>query len=160
MSRWQRCIADTENGTTTAIGVVEADERAAVSLTQDAHQGRKTHASVLRCVRTHGETDAVNPHAPLAGLVLAIDEVDTLHDGVDGRTRELIPEHVQADFLVLGVVGTNRLDDPFDRAGVGERVPGTQALENDATLFRRIRDPLSSVAGKHIRTLIVHDLET
>src|SRR5688572_28884250 len=102
----------------------------------------------------------MNAHPALAGRVLTIDEVDALHDGVDRRTRELIAEYVDADLLVFGVVSSNRLDDAFDRARIRERVPGAQAFDYRAALLRRVGDPLAAISRKHVRTLVVHHLET
>ena len=116
-------------------------------------------AGVLRSVGPYRETDSMNTHTTLAGFIIAVDEVNGLHDRVDRGPRELVTEHVQANLLVRVVIGTNGLDDALDRAGIREGVPGAQPLNHRAALRGRVGNPLAAVVGEHVDAFIVHHLE-
>src|SRR4030095_5481795 len=84
--------------------LVDPYEGTAVAFAKDAHQSRKSDARVLRCIRAHREADRMYPHAPLAGLVLAVDHVHRLHHPIDRAARELVAEHIETDLHVLRIV--------------------------------------------------------
>src|SRR5262245_17404727 len=80
---WQRgarhvCLAYLELRPT-ALGLLQANERAAVSRTEYSHQRGKADARVLGRVRPDRKADRVNAHAPIAGGIFAVDYVDAFH---------------------------------------------------------------------------------
>jgi hypothetical protein len=76
---------------------VQRNEGPAVSLAQEAHQGREADAGVLAEAglgEDRGEADGVDPHPAPAARVGAVEAVHGLQHPVDGVAGELVVEDV------------------------------------------------------------------
>src|SRR3954469_19845466 len=139
------CITNTK-GRPVSFRIVQANEGPTVLGTQDAHQRGESDARVLRRVGPHRKADRMNTYTPLARVVGAIEHIYAFHHGVDRGTGEFITEHIDADLLVLRPIGPDRLDDAFDRAGIRERIPTTNTIDDDLALLRCIWNPFATVS--------------
>lgn len=103
-----------------------------IVLSQLAHQGCKPNR-MLRdnpLAVLYWETDRVDAHAPRTGTIGTVEAIDGIDHGLNGTTREIIAEHIEADALIRGVEPANRRLDNFYRARIGKRLPTGQALDD------------------------------
>src|SRR5690606_26701419 len=140
----------------------QRDERAAVALTQDPHQGREPGRGqelAAGHVVVNRKRDRVDAHAAAVRVVRSVLPVDLADDRVDRSLREVVAVDIQRDTLLRVVKRIDRREDALARRRVRKRIPVAQRIYDRLARAGRIRYPLVAVALEEILAHVVHDLD-
>ena len=117
-----------------AVVIGQRDERPAVSLAQYSHQGREAYCRrryLSAFAESSRKSDGVQAHAPRTIGANAIDAIDRADNRVDRVVAlEVIPEYVDADFLVVCPELRNGFLDAIDRVTVARCIPVSHAVDD------------------------------
>ena len=88
----------------------------------------------------------------------AVDTVYLVDHLLYGATREFVAEHVNRNLAVSAPERTNGRHNSLYRAGVRERLPVAEAVEDDLASLLRVGNPLATVFTEHIAAFIIQHL--